>query len=47
MRKEDEAKVQQLEEIVATLRSVVTQLQVDVHTLKCQQFLRDRVINGK
>ena len=47
MRSEEEAKVKQLEEVVEMLRSVVTQLQVDVHTLKAQQYLRDWTINGK
>jgi outer membrane murein-binding lipoprotein Lpp len=43
----DEAKVKQLEEVVDMLRSVVAQLQLDVHTLKSQQYLRDWSINGK
>ena len=46
MHKIDEAKVKQLEEVVEILRSVVAQLQVDVHTLKSQQYLRDWTING-
>jgi outer membrane murein-binding lipoprotein Lpp len=45
--KTEEAKVKQLEEVVEMLRSVVAQLQVDVHTLKSQQYLRDWTINGK
>ena len=47
MHKIDEAKVKQLEEVVDMLRSVVAQLQLDVHTLKSQQYLRDWSINGK
>jgi hypothetical protein len=45
--KEEEEKMQQLEAVIDMLRSVVAQLQVDVHTLKAQQYLRDWTINGK
>ena len=43
----EEEKVKALESEVEGLRSVLAQLQIDVHTLKTQQYLRDWTINGK
>ena len=42
-----EKRIQTLEELVGMLRDVIVQLQMDVHTLKSQQYLRDWTINGK
>jgi hypothetical protein len=43
----EEEKMTALESEVEGLRSVLAQLQIDVHTLKTQQYLRDWTINGK
>jgi outer membrane murein-binding lipoprotein Lpp len=47
VRKEDKDKITQLEVAVEMMRAIVAQLQMDVHTLKSQQYLRDWTINGK
>ena len=45
--KDNEERVRQLETAVEIMRTLVAQLQMDVHTLKSQQYLRDWTINGK
>jgi len=46
VRKEDEERIRQLETAVEMMRSIIVQLQMDTHTLKSQQYLRDWTING-
>ena len=47
MRKDLEKELEALQASIDALRPVIIQLQVDVHTLKSQQYLRDWSINGK
>ena len=47
MRKDLEKELEALRASIDALRPVIIQLQVDVHTLKSQQYLRDWTINGK
>ena len=50
MRKQNKDIEKELEALRASidmLRPVVIQLQIDVHTLKSQQYLRDWTTNGK
>lgn len=47
MRKDTEERLRQLEVAIEMMRTLVVQLQMDVHTLKSQQYLRDWTINGK
>ena len=47
MHKDMEKELEALRASIDALRPVIIQLQIDVYTLKSQQFLRDRVINGK
>jgi hypothetical protein len=46
-RKDLEKEQEALRASVDMLRPVVIQLQIDVHTLKSQQHLKDWSINGK
>ena len=45
--KEEEQRMKALEVSIEMMRTIIVQLQMDIHTLKSQQFLRDRIINGK
>ena len=47
MHKDMEKELEALRASIDALRPVIIQLQIDVYTLKSQQLLRDRVINGK
>ena len=47
MRKEYEQELEALRAAIDMLRPVIIQLQIDVHTLKSQQHLKDWSINGK
>ena len=40
-------RIEALEVSVEMMRSIIVQLQMDIHTLKSQQYLRDWTINGK
>ena len=46
-KKDIEAELEQLRAAIDMLRPVIVQLQIDVHTLKSQQYLKDWSINGK
>ena len=46
-RKDIEKELEALQTVIDMLRPVVIQLQMDVHTLKSQQYIKDRSINGK
>jgi hypothetical protein len=41
------AKLNEVKAAQEELRSIIAQLQIDVHTIKAQQYLRDWSINGK
>ena len=43
----EEQRVASLEESVKMLKEIVLQLKIDVHTLQAQQYLTERVINGR
>ena len=45
--KEEEQRIKALEVSIETMRTIIVQLQMDIHTLKSQQYLRDWSINGK
>ena len=47
MPNDNEERIRQLETAVEMMRSIIVQLQMDTHTLKSQQYLRDWTINGK
>ncbi len=47
MRKDLEKELEALRASIDALRPVIIQLQIDVYTLKSQQYLRDWSINGK
>jgi len=40
-------RIKALEVSVEMMRTIIVQLQMDIHTLKSQQYLRDWTINGK
>jgi hypothetical protein len=40
-------RIEALEVSVEMMRTIIVQLQMDIHTLKSQQYLRDWTINGK
>ena len=46
-KKDIEAELEQLRAAIDMLRPVIVQLQIDVHTLKSQQYLKDWSISGK
>jgi hypothetical protein len=45
--KEEEQRMKALEVSIEMMRTIIVQLQMDIHTLKSQQYLRDWSINGK
>jgi len=45
--KEEEQRMKALEVSIEMMRTIIVQLQMDIHTLKSQQYLRDWTINGK
>ena len=45
--KEEEQRINALEVSIEMMRTIIVQLQMDIHTLKSQQYLRDWTINGK
>ena len=45
--KEEEQRIKALEVSIEMMRTIIVQLQMDIHTLKSQQYLRDWTINGK
>ena len=45
--KEEEQRIKALEVSIEMMRTIIVQLQMDIHTLKSQQYLRDWSINGK
>lgn len=47
MRKDYEERIKQLEVSIDMMRTIVAKLQMDMHTLQSQQYLRDWTINGK
>lgn len=46
-KKDLEAELESLRAAIDMLRPVIIQLQIDVNTLKSQQYLKDWSINGK
>lgn len=46
-RKDLEKELESLQAAIDMLRPVIIQLQIDMHTLKSQQYLKDWSINGK
>jgi len=40
-------RIDALEVSVEMMRTIIVQLQMDIHTLKSQQYLRDWTINGR
>ena len=44
--KEEEQRMKALEVSIEMMRTIIVQLQMDIHTLKSQQYLRDWTING-
>jgi hypothetical protein len=43
----EEERMKALEVSIEMMRTIIVQLQMDIHTLKSQQYLRDWSINGK
>jgi hypothetical protein len=46
-KEEEEQRIKALEVSIEMMRTIIVQLQMDIHTLKSQQYLRDWTINGK
>ena len=44
---DEQKRMESLEVAVEMMRTIIVQLQMDIHTLKSQQYLRDWTINGK
>ena len=44
---DEQKRMESLEVAVEMMRTIIVQLQMDIHTLKSQQYLRDWTINDK